>query len=255
MLKNKSDIQPDTIHADTQGQSAPVFALTHLLGIKLMPRIRNWKGLKFYKADKDITYKHIESLFKDTINWNLLETHYEDLFQVVLSIKAGKILPSTLLRKLNNESKKNRLYQSFRELGRVIRTIYLLEFISNIELREQVTETTNKTESYNGFSKWFSFGGDGIISANDPEEQSKIIKYNDLLSNAIILHNVIDISLALEKLHIEGIDFSREDIQSISPYITSHIKRFGEYVIDLNEIPQPIDFEGNLEAIIRQESA
>lgn len=27
LLKNKSEIQPDTIHADTQGQSLPVFAL------------------------------------------------------------------------------------------------------------------------------------------------------------------------------------------------------------------------------------
>nr|WP_264318806.1 transposase [Paraclostridium bifermentans] len=47
LLKNKSDIQPDIVHADTQGQSVTVFALTHLLGIKLMPRIRNWKDLKF----------------------------------------------------------------------------------------------------------------------------------------------------------------------------------------------------------------
>ncbi|MGL4912629.1 MAG: Tn3 family transposase, partial [Romboutsia sp.] len=59
LLKNKSDIQPDTIHADTQGQSATVFALTHLLGIKLMPRIRNWKDLKFYKPYKESSYEHI----------------------------------------------------------------------------------------------------------------------------------------------------------------------------------------------------
>src|SRR6195256_1395594 len=44
LLKNQSDIQPDTIHADTQGQSTPVFGLAYLLGIDLMPRIRNWKG-------------------------------------------------------------------------------------------------------------------------------------------------------------------------------------------------------------------
>jgi hypothetical protein len=34
---------------------------------------------------------------------------------------------------------------------------------------------------------------------NDPEEQSKIVKYNDLLANAVILHNVVDISNAIEK--------------------------------------------------------
>jgi hypothetical protein len=41
LLKNRSDIQPDTVHADTQGQSTPVFGLAYLLGIELMPRIRN----------------------------------------------------------------------------------------------------------------------------------------------------------------------------------------------------------------------
>ena len=49
LLKNKSEIQPDTLHADTQGQSAPVFGLAHLLGIELMPRIRNWKDLAFFR--------------------------------------------------------------------------------------------------------------------------------------------------------------------------------------------------------------
>jgi TnpA family transposase len=64
LLKNTSDIQPDTIHADTQGQSLPVFGLSHLLGINLMPRIRNWHDYKFYQADGDETFEHIGALFK-----------------------------------------------------------------------------------------------------------------------------------------------------------------------------------------------
>lgn len=60
-------------------------------------------------------------------------------------------MPSTLLRKLNNYSHKNKLYLAFKELGNVIRTIFLLEYISNIEMRQQITSSTNKAESYNGF--------------------------------------------------------------------------------------------------------
>lgn len=106
LLKNKSEIQPNTLHADTQGQSTPVFALSYLLGINLMPRIRNWKDLTFFRPDRDACYNHIDPLFGDVIDWDLLETHWQDLLQVVLSIKSGKILPSTLLRKLSNDSKK-----------------------------------------------------------------------------------------------------------------------------------------------------
>jgi TnpA family transposase len=36
LLQNKSDLQPDTIHGDTQGQSTTVFALSYLLGINLL---------------------------------------------------------------------------------------------------------------------------------------------------------------------------------------------------------------------------
>src|SRR4051812_35752780 len=95
---NTSNIQPDTLHADTQGQSAPVFGMAHLLGISLMPRIRNWKDLIFYRPSKETSYQHIDALFSEVIDWELIETHWQDLMQVVLSIQAGKVLPSTLLR-------------------------------------------------------------------------------------------------------------------------------------------------------------
>jgi TnpA family transposase len=59
------------------------------------------------------------------------ETHFQDLMRVILSIKAGTVLPSTLLRKLGTYSKKNRLYLAFQELGRVVRTVFLLQYISD----------------------------------------------------------------------------------------------------------------------------
>ena len=236
LLNNVSDIQPTTIHTDTQGQSTPVFALAHLLGITLMPRIRNWKDLIFYRPSKDTHYAHLEPLFKDVIDWDLIARHWQDLFQVVLSIKAGTIASSVLLRKLGNYSRKNRLYLAFRELGRVVRTAFLLDYISNLELREQVTASTNKAESYNGFAKWLFFGGEGVIAENDPEEQEKRIKYNGLVANAVILQNVRDLTRILRTLIGEGYPVRRADVVALSPYLTRGIKRFGEYTVHLDEL-------------------
>jgi TnpA family transposase len=205
-----------------------------------MPRIRNWKDLIFYRPDKGTKYQHIDALFTDHIDWKLIETHWRDLMQVVLSIRAGKISSVTLLRKLGHESRKNRLYQAFRELGRVVRTVFLLQFLSDPEMRKQITEMTNKVESYNGFAGWLFFGGEGIIAENDPEEQEKIIKYNDLVANAVIFQNVVDVSRALRELIAEGYPVKREDVAALSPYLTRHIKRFGDYFVDLSATPQPL---------------
>ena len=48
------------------------------------------------------------------------------MLRVALSIKAGRLLPSAILRRLGTYSRKNRLYFAFRELGRAIRTAFLL---------------------------------------------------------------------------------------------------------------------------------
>jgi TnpA family transposase len=243
LLKNKSDIQPEKIHADTQGQSTPVFALSYLLGIQLMPRIRNWQDLIFYRPSQDAIYQHIDSLFKDSIDWSRIANHWHDLLRVVLSIQTGKISSSILLRKLGNYSRKNRLYQAFQELGRVVRTVFLLRYISDMQLRQQITAVTNKVEAYHGFSKWFFFGGEGVIANNDPEEQEKIIKYNDLIANAVVFHNAVDLTEVLRQLQREGYLVLRNDVVALSPYLTSHIKRFGDYLIDLDAVPQALDEE------------
>ena len=47
LLKNRSQIQPDTLHADTHGQSETVFGLSRLMGITLMPRMRTWSDVIF----------------------------------------------------------------------------------------------------------------------------------------------------------------------------------------------------------------
>lgn len=241
LLKNKSLLKPDILHADTQGQSTPVFGLAFLLGIKLMPRIRNWKSLIFFRPDKHVHYQHIDALFRDTVDWNLLEKHWPDLMRVVLSIRVGKILPSTLLKKLGNYSHKNKLYQAFQELGQVIRTIFLLDYISDLPFRQGITTSTTKIERYNQFCDWITFGGEALLTLLEVEERDKRMKYTDLLANAIMLQNVVDLSQVLQELKAEGLAFTKEDVARLTPYQTKHIRRFGEYFLDLEKKPDPLE--------------
>jgi TnpA family transposase len=243
LMRNQSTIQPKVLHADTQGQTTTVFAMAYLLGIQLMPRIRHWKELVFYRPSKDVTYRNIDALFKETIDWQLIETHWPDLMQVVLSIKAGKVLPSAILRRLINQSHKNRLFQVFQEVGRVLRTLFLLRYISNRPLREGITQETNKVESYHAFAEWLSFGNLGRILDNDPVEMEKQVKYNHLLANCVMLQNVLDMSQALRELLDEGYPVTPQTVQGLSAYVHGHIRRYGDYELEVEEVPPPISEE------------
>ncbi len=235
LLKAGLSVEADTVHADTQGQSAAVFAYTHLLGIKLMPRIRNWQDLTLYRPEAGTKYKHIDQLFSDTVDWGLIERHWQDLMQMTLSIQTGALSSPLLLRRVGAASPKNRLSLAAEELGKVVRTIFLLEWIGCKELRQEITATTNKVESYNGFAKWFSFGGD-VLPVNDPDEQQKRLRYNDLMASVAILQNTVDLMQALRSMVKEGIQVNPDDIRFLSPYLTSNLKRFGKYELDFGRI-------------------
>jgi TnpA family transposase len=236
LLENKSDIQPSTIHADTQGQSAPVFALATLFGFDLMPRIRNFKDLIFYRPSERLVYPHIDELFgekgRNVIDWKLIERHWRDLMQVAISISAGRLSSATLMRRLRSNSRKNRIYKVFREVGRSVRTVALLRYLADPHLRARVTAATNKVESYNGFSHWLEFGNNGILASNDPDEQEKLIKLNTLLANLVIFHNALDIMDVVRHLVAEGWLITAEQLGAMSPYLRRHITRFGAYATD-----------------------
>ena len=82
-----------------------------------------------------------------------------EMLRVAISIGADKIKPSTVLRRLATYSRKNKLYFAFRELGYVVRTMFLLEYLSDVELRRLIQSVTNKSERFNQFVQWVAFGG------------------------------------------------------------------------------------------------
>ncbi|MFI0264272.1 Tn3 family transposase [Streptomyces sp. NPDC017056] len=126
-LMNASEMQPTTVHADTQGQSFPAYALAHLLG------------------------------FENVIDFDLIESQFRHLTRVAASVREGTISSSTLLKRLRCGSRKNATYATyaaFREVGRVIRTVQLLRYLTDALLRRRLTAATNKVESFNRFGEY-----------------------------------------------------------------------------------------------------
>ena len=233
LLSNASDIQPDTIHADTQGASLPVFGLAAILGFDLLPRIRNWHDLNFYRPDPGARYQHIDSLFEDNvIDWDLLEKHWPDLLRTGISIREGRLSSVTLLRRLGNHSRRNRLYKALRELGRVVRTVTLLRYLSEPTLREHITAVTNRTESFHNYATWLMIGG-RLIGHNDPDYQERVVKFNELVANAAIYSTALDLTDAANALAAEGHPVDTDDLATITPYIIRTIRRFGDWLLNL----------------------
>jgi TnpA family transposase len=245
ILKNESKIQPTKVHGDTHAQSLPIFALMYLLGIKLMPRIKGIKKLKFYKVKKEHTYINLDDLLTETIDWKLIETHVKDMYRIAMSIKEGKINAQVVIEKICAKEPKNKIYYAFSELGKVIRTCFLLEYICDFDLRKVVHASTCKSEEFNEYRDWIAFISD-VIKRNDRAKQRKFIKYNQLVTNMVSLYNVQDMSDAISELRRQGNDIPDSILQRLNPYRKKNITRIGALDLNMNRIQKllrPINCE------------
>lgn len=244
ILENDSDIQAKKVHGDSWAQSEVLFGLAALLDILIMPRIKQFKHLYYYKASPKDHYENIDELFTEKpIDWELIETHYHDMLRVAISIYKGKVKASTLLRRFCSKSRKNKLYFALRELGRVERTLFLLNYINDANMRSQIQSATCKSEEFNEFISWIRFGGGGVISDNMRPNQRKIIRFNHLLANMLIFHTVVYQTKAINKLRANHLQIPDEVLAGLSPYWREHLNRFGIFQLDMEKTASEIEYD------------
>ena len=230
-----TDNKPEYIHGDTHSQSFIIFALAYLLGIKVMPRIRHLQSLNLYKSSKADKFELLDSLFKsNAVHWNDILDNTDEMFRVAISIREGKIKPSEFLNKLAYCGGRNKLYVAFRELGRALRTTYILKYIANFDLRKEVHAATCNSEEFNEYVNWISFADDTIRS-NHRVEQKKFIKYNHLVTDMTLLYTVEKMSKVIKIAPSNGIEISKALLKYFSPYRKEHIIRLGKYEIDVGD--------------------
>lgn len=112
--------------------------------------------------------------------------------------------------------------------------------MSSPEVRRSIRAETTKVEAFNDFLDWVSFGGP-VIRSGDPVEQEKQIKYASLVANAIMLSNVADLNDVLSSMAGDGHPVTPELVARLSPYTREHIRRFGQYVLDMTNPPVPLN--------------
>ena len=79
-----------------------------------------------------------------------------------------------------------------------------------------------------------------MIKSGDPVEQLKQVKYMDLVANAVILQNVVDLTDVLASMSEEGLPVTRELVARTAPTIRDHLRRFGQYNVDMDDLPPPL---------------
>ena len=153
----KSCLKIETHHTDTGGFSDHVFCLCALLGIRFAPRIRDMPDRRLYRIDPSIRFERLDQVIAGEINIELIRMHWSLIVRLVASIKNGSLVPSHILQKLAAYPKQNSLALALREIGRLERTLFILDWLRSPELRHQTQTNLNEVEERNVLAKALFF--------------------------------------------------------------------------------------------------
>jgi TnpA family transposase len=166
----------------------------------------------------------------EELKTNRIKTHWNDILRLATSIKQGTSTASLLLRKLSGYPRQNGLAVALRELGRIERTIFILDWLQDVELRRRVNAGLNKGESRNALARAVFFNRLGEIRDRSYEQQRHRTSGLTLVTSAIVLWNTIYMERAIETLRQQNIKFDEDWLQYLSPLGWEHINLTGDYI-------------------------
>jgi TnpA family transposase len=195
-----NDVIKSSIHStDTHGFTEAVFAVAHFMGTAFAPRIKKIGKQKLYTLGSvnDYKKKGYKILPSRAINQQLLRDNWDDLLRFMVSVKLKHATASQLFKRLSSYAKDHPLYQALKEFGRIMKSIFILTYLDDMELRQRIQKQLNKVELSNKFSKAIFFANNQEFKCGTQDEQEIAAACSVLIQNAIVLWNYLTVSQCL----------------------------------------------------------
>jgi TnpA family transposase len=229
LLCHQCSLRIEEHHTDTGGFTDHVFAVSALLGFRFAPRIRDLGDKRLYVFDPPSAHPALAPLIASRVNERLIRTHWPDALRLAASMVAGVTAPSDLLKKFAAYPRQNSLAQALREIGRVERTLFMLDWMRDVELRQRVQAGLNKSEARNALARAIFFNRLGELRDRTRENQSSRASGLNLLIAAIVLWNTAYLGKAVAELRHRGESPPDDLLAHVSPLAWEHINLTGNY--------------------------
>lgn len=233
LLYHATGLSVEEHYTDTGGASDHVFGLMPFFGYRFAPRLRDLKERKLHLLPGQVPGDLLGGMTGDPIAANHVTAHWDDVLRLTTSIRSGTATASAMLRKLASYPRQNGLAVALREIGRIERSIFMLDWMRDLDLRRRTQAGLNKGEARNALARALFFNQLGELRDRRFENQSYRASGLNLLTAAIILWNTRYLQSAIQSLGIPN-DLARH----IAPLGWEHISLTGDYRWNVEEQPE-----------------
>ena len=238
LLEHQTVLDPREVMSDSAGASEIIFALFWLLGYQFSPRLADVNDATFWRIDRNADYGSLNSLARKTVGTDRIAVHWDDLLRIAGSLQQGAVRAADLVRTLGSKAPTSTA-KALRDLGRIIKTLFLLTYIDDVDYQQRIHAQLNRHESRHSLARALFHGERGQLRQKYREGQEDQLSALGLVVNIVVLWNTIYCQAALDRLRSAGSEVATADIARLSPLGHKHINFRGRYNVSHASTPAP----------------
>ena len=240
---NTAEIQPERHSTDTHGSNQVNFLLLFCDGYQFAPRYRDLHKKTASLVGVRHPSHYTGSLIKPTrkIRDDLIVREWPNIQRIVASLMQKDVTQATVVRKLSSYTRQNETKKALWEMDNILRTKYLLDFIDDPALRQNVQKALNRGESYHRMRRAISYVNSGKFRVKTEAEQQIWNECSRLIANAIIYYNTLIVARVYERKSAAGDLEAVTLLQGISPVAWRNVHLIGNF--DFTDGSSVVDIE------------
>ena len=241
---NTTDIEIGTHSTDTHGANQVNFAILYPFGYQFAPRYRDIYSVvttSLYGFKPPSHYEECVIKPAHKVNTGLIISEWDNIQRIMVSLAQKTTTQSIIIGKLSAYARKNRTKRALWEYDSIIRSLYLLDYVDSLPLRQNVQKALNRGESYHKLRRAIAYANFGKLRFKTEHEQQIWNECSRLLTNCIIHYNASLLSGVLALREQAGDHEGIAKLARVSPVAWSHINLFGRY--EFGKPLEPIDLD------------
>lgn len=234
LLRYCTNAEIQKSYVDKHGQSEVAFAFCHLLGFRLLPRLKNIASQKLSRPDggNPADYENLHLILTKVINWDLIRNQYDEMIKYATALRLGTAETEAILQRFTRNNLQHPTYQALAELGRAIKTIFLCQYLESEELRREIHEGLNVIENWNSANSFIHYGRGGEFTSNCLDDQEismlalHLLQISMVYINTLMVQDVLTDDAWMKRL-------TKEDYRGLTPLFYSHVEPYGMIQLDM----------------------
>ena len=130
-------------------------------------------------------------------------------------------------------ARENVLSRTLRDLGRLVKTQFILRWIENPDYRRPIHRQLNKREALHALRRFLFFAHEGKVQRRQADQQTNQVLCLNLVTNAIVTWNTVYMNAAIERLRAEGRIGRDIDLGHLSLALYGHVNPYGKYRFEI----------------------